>query len=235
MTESQKRIKMKSKIVLLAVLAVVFLMAGCAQKVDDSKKVPNKEAKEWRKNLHNSPYVVYENFDNAALNFEEIKKQLSADVHIKLYMGSKLSIDSVWEYRLFMLNINGKEAAEEYTNDYNTVRYYADGQWTPSSKEELQDWATGWATLMTELGLQQIKGFVVPNADILAFKKKTDKIFIAFGLAQTAGGEEIKPLFTNKKRGPREADGLELIGEDNDELNMDSCMPCPKVCAGNEI
>lgn len=234
MKESQKRIKMKSKIVVLAVLAVAFLMAGCAQKADDSKKVPNKEAKEWRKNLHNSPYVVYENFDNAVLDYEELKKQLSADVHIKLYMGSKLSIDSVWEYRLFMLNINGKEVAEEYTNDYNTVRYFADGKWNASSKEELQDWATGWSTLMAELGLPQIKGFVVPNADILAFKKKSKEIFVAFGL-KTEGGDEVKPLFTNKKRGPREAEGLDMVGDDNDELNMDACMPCPKVCAGNEI
>lgn len=225
---------MKSKIVVLAVLAVAFLMAGCAQKADDSKQVPNKEAQEWRKNLHNSPYVVYENFDNVVLDYQEIRKQLSADVHIKLYMGSKLSIDSVWEYRLFMLNINGKEVAEEYTNDYNTVRYYADGKWHASSKEELQDWATGWGTLMGELGLLHIKAFVVPNADILAFKNKTEKIYIAFGL-KTVGGDDVTPLFTNKKRGHREAESLEQVGADGDEMNMDACMPCPRVCAGNEI
>jgi hypothetical protein len=225
---------MKSRIAVLALLAVTFLMAGCAQKVDDSKKVPNKEAKEWRKNLHNSPYSVYENFDNAVLDYEEIKKQLTADVHIKLYMGSNLNLDSVWEYRLFILNINGEEAAEKYTNDYNTVRYFADGKWIPSSKEELQHWATGWSTLMDELQLPRIKGFVVPNADILAFKKKSKEIYIAFGL-KTEGGDEVKPLFTNKKRGPKEAVNLEQIGADDDEMNMDACMPCPRVCAGNEI
>jgi len=222
---------MKINILSIALIATL-LMASVSLMGKDHKRIPNKEAKKWHNNMHNSPYAVYENFDGCVLYYDSIKGKIIGDTHIKFYMGCSNPEGKKVDYRLFYLYITGAEIPLGYTNDFNTVHYFDGTNWIPCKKEMLNEWTTNWKNYLAKIELPYIKAFVVPNGDIHALM--LENIYLSFGLKKASNEDTVKLLLSNKKYKGADSTSNNQQLTDGVEVNMDACMPCPKVCGKNE-
>lgn len=217
------------KSLLVYVLTIGILILGTIAKTEaGNNQVPEKVAKEWIDNLHNSPYVVYEKFDDVILNYDFVKGQINDTIHVKFYMGCSNPDETKIEYRTFMIYIHGKEGQEDYTNDYSNIFYNKGSEWIKCDKAMLQAWSSNWVNYLKKNNLDTLKAFVVPNEDITTLK---NKIYLIYGMEKTSTGNEIKLMLSNHPI--KAASSNKNL---NDEIvYMDACMPCPKVCGHGNI
>lgn len=193
------------------------------------RHLSKQEADRWRKNLKNSDYKPYENFDNTVVNSKILQKYIDLSHHIKFYMGYNSELKNDSQFVLFMLSAVGEEKPLKYMNNYDAIYYYDSMQkiWISGDYEMLTTYSKNWQEYWKNKKMECLKAFLVPNADL----RELDlvKVYLTFGLKEIKENE-VKLILSNKQH----STNSESISSD-DDTELDACMPCPKVCGANEF
>jgi hypothetical protein len=221
------------RIILSIALIVPFFIALVAFTGEKHKPVPEKEVKKWHNNLHKSPYAVYEKFDGCMFYGDSLLKQDCDTIHLKFLMGCSNPVLVPVTYTLFSLPIYGIEDSAGYTNNYNAIRYFDGKKWIPCDTVMLKSWSANWMTNLNNIGLPNLKAFVVPNDDVQELKE--NPIYLSFGLKKIQNIDSVKLLLGNTLYIPSNDPSNNNEAGNSQSIYMDACMPCPKVCGINEL
>jgi hypothetical protein len=217
---------------ILAIVTFIWLLfVSTTMWGADPRIVSPEEAKLWYSNLHNSPYIIYENFDNTVIYYDSIKNHLTPDTHLKFYMGYTTDVKDQPQYRLFMIYIKGTvDTLNQYVNDFSSIYYFNGKNWIGCNKETLKNWSSNWQT-HSPSSVNFYKAFAIPYNDLYTISK--NEIFISFGLQVDGTEKAVKLILSNIKYNYTNQGNSTKLGDP--VVHFDANMPCPKVCGIGDI